>query len=303
MSTISLLLPTRGRKDLVARLFESLYETTSDLSRVEVVMCVDDDDVDSLGMEFDRVFNVRKITGPRSTMGVYNTKCLEHSSGDIVILFNDDVVIRTRHWDRTIIDFDARHKDKIYLAYVNDLFKKEKVGSFPILSRKTCDALKTPFPTAYKGEHIDYHLFDIFQRLSMKGHDRIHYFEDVIFEHMHFSQGKASFDQTYLDRKKYADDEVFIAYSATRRLAADRLVAVIRGIPLPELPGSPRMSPAADTYAYMRNLYSSFIKDSTSLPFLWRWRLFLWFAWRFQAKQGRFLWVKKLVYAARKQRA
>lgn len=302
MSTISLLLPTRGRKALVARLFDSLRETTSDLSRVEIVLCVDEDDVESLGMEFDPVFNVRKIIGKRSTMGTYNTKCLEQSSGDIVILFNDDIVVRTRNWDRTIIDFDARHKDKIYLAYVNDLFKKEKVGSFPILSRKTCDVLQDPFPSPYKGEHIDYHLFDIFKRLSMRGYDRIHYFEGVIFEHMHFSQGKASFDQTYLDRTKYADDEVFIAYASNRRNAADRLSAVIQGIPLPEVSVSPKITPIVDTQECFRTLYMTFIKDR-SLPFLWRWKLFLWFSWRFHAKEGRFLWVKKLVYAARKQRA
>ena len=280
------------------RLFDSLLQTTSDLSRIEIVLCVDEDDFESLEMKFDPVFNVRKTVGKRSTMGTYNTKCLEQSSGDIVILFNDDVIVRTRHWDRTILDFDARHKDKIYLAYVNDLFKKEKVGSFPILSRKTCDTLKDPFPSPYKGEHIDYHLFDIFKRLSMRGYNRIHYFEGVIFEHMHFSQGKASFDQTYVDRTKYVDDEVFIAYASNRRNAADRLSAIIQGSPLPDVSESPRIISIDDTQEYFRTLYMTFIKDR-SLPFLWRWELLLWFFWRFHAKQGRFLWVKKLLYAAK----
>lgn len=300
LAKISLLLPTRGRKALLARLFDSLYQTTSDLSRIEVVLCVDDDDIETLEMGFDPVFHVKKVIGPRATMGAYNTKCLENASGDIVILFNDDIVVRTPQWDQAIVDYDAQHKDKIYLAYVNDLFKKKKVGSFPVLSRKACDVLSDPFPSPYKGEHIDYHLFDIFKRLSMKGYDRIHYFENVIFEHMHFSQGKASFDQTYLDRKMYEDDRVFIAYASSRRNSADRLVAAIQGNPLPERPESPRILPAGSDHEYIRTLYVSFIKDR-SLPFLWRWKLFLWFSWRLFAKQGKFLWVKKIVKSARKQ--
>lgn len=300
MSNISLLLPTRGRKALLERLFDSLYQTTSDLSRVEVVLCVDDDDTETLDMGFDPVFHVRKVVGPRTTMGAYNTKCLENASGNIVILFNDDIVVRTSGWDQAIIDFDARHEDKIYLAYVNDLFKKKKVGSFPVLSRKACDVLADPFPAPYKGEHIDYHLFDIFKRLSMKGYDRTHYFENVVFEHMHFSQGKASFDQTYLDRKMYEDDGVFVAYAPVRRNAADRLAAAIRGNSLPERTESPRLLPTGPDREYIRTLYSTFVRDRR-LPFWWRWKLFLWFSWRSFAKRGKFLWVKKIVKSARKQ--
>lgn len=300
MANISLLLPTRGRKALLARLFDSLYQTTSDLSRLEVVLCIDDDDTETLDMGFDPVFHVRKVVGPRATMGAYNTKSFENASGSIVILFNDDIVVRTPGWDQAIIDFDARHEDKIYLAYVNDLFKKKKVGSFPVLSRKACDVLADPFPAPYKGEHIDYHLFDIFKRLSMKGYDRTHYFENVVFEHMHFSQGKASFDQTYLDRKMYEDDGVFVAYTSVRRNAADRLAAAIRGNSLPERTEPPRLLPTGPDREYIRRLYSSFVRDR-SLPFWWRWKLFLWFSWRSFAKRGKFLWVKKIVKSARKQ--
>ena len=273
---------------------------TSDLSRIEIVLCVDDDDISTQEMSFDPVFHVKKMIGPRSTMGVYNTKCLENASGNIVILFNDDIVIRTLGWDQAIIDFDEHHEDKIYLAYVNDLFKKKKVGSFPVLSRKACDVLVDPFPSPYKGEHIDYHLFDIFQRLSMKGYDRIHYIENVIFEHMHFSQGKASIDQTYLDRKMYEDDGVFVAYASSRRNSADRLVAKIQGKSLPDRTESPRIVPAGADNDYLQTLYSSFINDR-SLPFVWRGKLFLWFSWRFFAKQGKFLWVKKILKSIRKQ--
>ncbi len=273
---------------------------TSDLSRIEIVLCIDDDDLESQSLSLSPALNVRKIIGPRSTMGTYNTKCLSASTGDIVILFNDDIVVRTPNWDKIIASFDEGHKDKIYLAYVNDLFKKEKVGSFPILSRKVCEILTDPFPADYKGEHIDYHLFDIFKRLESAGYPRIHYFEDVVFEHMHFSQGKAHVDQTYLDRKMYADDQVFIAYSSFRRKSAERLKDAIEGKSLSMRPEKPAVVDVTDGRKYLKDLYVAFLKDG-SLSVRWRSKLFLWFLWRFLAKNGKLLWVKKLYQTARRQ--
>lgn len=260
---------------------------------------MDDDDLESQSLVFEHPILVKKIVGPRTTMGVYNSKCLECSEGKIVILINDDIVFRTPGWDRILIDYDEHHPDKIYLGYINDLFKKEALGSFPMLSRKTCDILITPYPESYKGEHIDYHLFDIFKRLQKKGFDRFHYFEDVVFEHMHFSQGKASIDQTYLDRKKYEDDDVFLSLTPLRKNAVDRLIASVQKTPLP----IPIETPAvlrSDSYpSYFLRLFHFILKNS-DLPYSWRVRLFLWFSWRYFARNGRLLWLKRWVSLAKR---
>jgi glycosyltransferase involved in cell wall biosynthesis len=296
---ISLLLPTRGRKTLLSRLFQSLIDTTTDLSRIEVVLYMDDDDLDSQNATFEKRVPIKKIVGPRATMGLYNSKCLEASDGTIAILINDDIVIRTPGWDRTLIDYDEHHPDTIYLGYINDLFKKSSLGSFPVLSRKTVDILISPYPEPYKGEHIDYHLFDIFKRIKEKGIDRFQYFEDVVFEHMHFSQGKAAIDQTYLDRKKYEDDDVFLSLAPLRKNAAERLIASIRGFPIPGLIAMPAVMRTSSFPAYTWRLYQSVWSDS-GLPLSWRSRICLWFSWRYFARNGRFLWLKKWVSAAKR---
>jgi hypothetical protein len=46
---ISLLVPTRGRPQLLQRLFDSLAETTSRLERIEIVLYIDDDDLPTHG--------------------------------------------------------------------------------------------------------------------------------------------------------------------------------------------------------------------------------------------------------------
>ena len=120
-------------------------------------------------------------------------------------------------------------QDQVYLAYPNDLFKGRRLSSFPILSRRTCELLADPFPRAYVGAFIDQHLLDVFKRLEWRGHPRIVYLEDVIFEHMHFRTGKGDFDQIYGNRGRFADDETFLRLRGERSAAAARMHAVIEG--------------------------------------------------------------------------
>jgi hypothetical protein len=162
-------------------------------------------------------------------MGEYNSACLEAARGDIVILGNDDVVIQTRGWDRKLRELHAAMQDQVYLAYPNDLFKGRRLSSFPILSRRTCELLADPFPRAYVGAFIDQHLLDVFKRLEWRGHPRIVYLEDVIFEHMHFRTGKGDFDQIYGNRGRFADDETFLRLRLKRSAAAARMQAAIEG--------------------------------------------------------------------------
>jgi hypothetical protein len=47
MIEFSFLLPTRGRPEQVRRFAQSVIETAADPSRIEVILCVDEDDPDS----------------------------------------------------------------------------------------------------------------------------------------------------------------------------------------------------------------------------------------------------------------
>jgi hypothetical protein len=98
----------------------------------------------------------------------------------------------------------------------------------------------------------------------------------------------------------YADDQVFIAYSSFRRRSAERLKEAIEGKSLSMPLEKPTVVDVVDGRKYLRDLYDAFLKDG-SLPFRWRSKLFLWFLWRFLAKNGKLLWVKKLYQTARRQ--
>jgi hypothetical protein len=232
---------------------------------------------------------ITRIIGPRLSMGGYNSACLARARGDIIILANDDMVLRTQGWDDRIADMDAQYPDKIYLAYANDLFKKGDLCTFPILSRRTCELLVEPYPAPYRGAFIDVHLFDIFKRLQHAGFDRTRYLEDVVFEHLHYRTGKAAYDKTYQRRGRFADDPTFSAMAAARSTGAHRLLNALRGEQLPEFKRTecheyePPGIPSAVKYFSRQLLFDK------ELPLRWRGYLWYWFIGRYLAGHG-FLW-------------
>lgn len=249
-------------------------------------MYVDDDDTGSHHLDSENV-RVVTIIGPKLSMGGYNSACLAQARGDIIILVNDDMVMRTQRWDEKIIALDASIPDKIYLAYGNDLFKKGNLCTFPILSRRTCELLVEPYPTEYQGAFIDYHLFDIFKRLQHAGFDRIHYLDDVVFEHLHYRTGKAPFDETYGKRGRFADDQAFLSLIESRRQSASYLLRVLHGDSQPEY--APALSTRQLSPRSLFSAIASFSKDllmDRGLPLKWRTYLWVWFIGRYMARQG-----------------
>jgi len=271
---ISLLLPTRGRAELLRRFLESVLARSERPDLVEVVVYADADDPSSHGFQVEGL-EVRTIVGPRASMGDYNTACFERSRGDIVVLANDDVVIQTRGWDRKLREMHAAMQDRVYLAYPNDLFKGRGLSAFPILSRAACQMLGEPFPRAYRGAFIDYHLLDIFKRLERRGHPRLIYLEDVVFEHMHYRTGKGDFDEIYGKRDRFGDDDTFLRMRDERNAAAARLLAAIEGeeAPRPTVAAAPTPPELLQVSLLDREL-----------PASWRLRLFLWFVARSLAR-------------------
>ncbi len=267
---ISLLIPSRGRAELLRRFLESVLARSERPDLIEVIIYADEDDPQSHGLKVEGL-EVHTLIGPRATMGHYNMACFEKSCGEIVALGNDDVVIQTRGWDRVLREMHAAMQDGIYMAYPNDLFKGRGLSAFPILSRKACEMLGEAFPRAYRGAFIDYHLLDIFKRLERRGHARLIYLEEVVFEHMHYRTGKGDFDEVYGGRGRFHDDETFLRLRGERSAAALKLLALIEG----HSPARLAAPPAA--YGPTEGKLLPVTLLDRELPISWRLRLFLWF--------------------------
>lgn len=284
---ISLLLPTRGRRKLVLRFLDSVLHTAIHPEQIEVIICADDDDIDSHNIDFAGLA-LKQIVVPRQNMGAYNDICLEQASGNISIAVNDDMIIRTQGWDDKIRLMDEKYPDGIYLAYGNDLFKGRKLCTFPIMSRRMTDLMFAAYPRVYRGAFIDVHLMDIFKRLSHKGFERLVYLEDVIFEHVHYRVDASLLDSTYTERPRFGDDPVFIGLIEQRAAEAQRLAAVIAA---PKVELSYQEPPLYQSVPI--GLFSApwiilrrFGMDK-DLPFAWRLRLLVWMTARFYYSAAR----------------
>ncbi len=266
-------------------MFDSLAAHTSRPEDLEVVLYLDDDDPMSHGLNHGD-FSVVKIIGPRASMGTYNTACLRRASGDIVILMNDDVVVRTPGWDRAVIELAENVPDGIFLAYANDLHMGERMCTFPISSKKACEVMARPYPAEYQSGFIDWHLFDVFKRLKRMGDDRIFYLEQVVFEHRHYMAGKVEMDATYRVNEYYTDDWTFVALHHLRQMTAERLQAFIAGRPLPQLPETHGFDsqPTAPWRALL--CYASVFLLDSALPVSERMRLWVWLTGRYLRSQG-----------------
>jgi hypothetical protein len=271
---ISLLLPTRGRRKLAERFLDSVAAESAHPELIEVIACVDEDDIDSRGIASNELA-VKIIVAPRQSMGGYNSICLAHATGEITIAVNDDIIVRTRGWDEKVRELDARYPDGVYLGYGNDLFKGSKLCTFPILSFEACRVLCEPYPRIYKGALIDVHLMDIFRRLEKRGYARIAYVEDLVFEHLHYRKIAGAFDATYGERLRFGDDLTFIALVDARKLEADRLSARISGR-TSALPCSiPSIVQLTTPIGIVLLCIRKFLLDS-DLPFGWRTYLCAW---------------------------
>jgi hypothetical protein len=153
-----------------------------------VVLVTDDDDPESRRVDHPELA-VRCVTGPAGrTMGALNTAGYEASRGEYMMLLNDDVVIRTRGWDTTILACFRRFPDPVALVHVNDTLIRDYLCTFPILSRVYCELIGGICPTAYQRYRIDDHIEDVFNLLAVLGHRRTVYLPDVIFEHLNAVQ-------------------------------------------------------------------------------------------------------------------
>jgi glycosyltransferase involved in cell wall biosynthesis/Flp pilus assembly protein TadD len=267
----SFLIPTRNNLPGLKKLFDSIVATTSNPRALEIVLAMDEDDQASQSISDSRL-QLRKIVVPKGlTMGKLNNACYQASSGRYLMLMNDDVVLRTPGWDRQVFSVFAGFRDEIALVHVNDLLFRERLCTFPILSRRACEAIGV-CPTAYKRYRIDDHIYDTYNLLAHLGYRRIVYLPEVIFEHEnHESEAAPAGNHQFAseDKKVYVPKAGIIEQDAKycddhfsdRKAAALKLAGLIeadahrRAVECLEREGAARLASVADSHSYRRPAY------------------------------------------------
>ena len=218
MFQFSFLLPTRGRVDSLVRFLASVRDTARAPEAIEVVLVVDEDDPGSHAVTFEGLAVKTVIVPPGASMGELNRAAFAASSGRYIMLINDDVVVRTRYWDRDVANAFASLRDDVGLIHTNDLLFREKLCTFPMLSRVACQRIGV-CPPEYRRYRIDDHITDTYNILGHLGHPRILYLGDVVFEHLNHQEqadGEAAEVFESDDHKVYQPNQEILSVDAHR---------------------------------------------------------------------------------------
>jgi hypothetical protein len=196
----SLIVPTRKRTDKLHSLLESLRRNTRDLQKVEVILVVDADDQDSVAFRFPPLALKHVVVDPGLTMGALNRAGAGAAAGQCLMLLNDDVLVRTKGWDRQVFSACRRFGDGVFLVHVNDMLFGEGMCTFPIVSRTFCELAGGICPRDYQRYRIDDHIENIFHLLGALDEQRIVYLPDVVFEHSKYLETDSGQRAYFLDK-------------------------------------------------------------------------------------------------------
>jgi hypothetical protein len=118
---IAILLPTRGRTEMLATSLTSLIDNASDTASFEIMLGFDDDDV--IGREHftneiqplldEKDIAYTAIEFPRlgyARLNQYVNHLANHSSADWLVFWNDDAIMKTQGWDDVISSHTGEFK-------------------------------------------------------------------------------------------------------------------------------------------------------------------------------------------------
>jgi hypothetical protein len=225
---ISLIVPTRGRPEGMLAFLESVHANASAPQNIEAVMVVDEDDPKSQAITFKGLRLVKVMVPPGLTMGALITAGYRASSGEYIMLTNDDIIVKSKAWDDRALAALRSFPDGIALIHVNDTMQGDNLCIFPFVSRKFCEFGGGICPEEYIRYRIDDHIHHVFDFLASHGHERVVYLPDVEFEHLNVVVG-ASGKREYVANSKIQalDTALFYELAPSRKELALRLGAWI----------------------------------------------------------------------------
>ena len=201
---ISIICPTRKRTKDVTRLLHSLYTTAHDLSNIEIIFVIDDDDVESdkyLSKVVQKAsLNVKKVVVERNKFIFSDlaNQALPYCDGELFLAIGDDGVFKTQNWDLEVQKAFLEVEDRILLLHFNDLSSHcHDLAGHLVLHKNWTETVGYFSPPWFNGDWGDWWLTHI-----SDGIGRRKYRKDLIIEHLNIQFGKAYPDETYYEHKQ-----------------------------------------------------------------------------------------------------
>ena len=152
----------------------------------DLMFAIDEDDADSYPRIDGVLYEVNPRMGMNGTLNYVATKYADKYK--YIAFMGDDHRVRTFGWDLVM----AERIGSLGVAYGNDLIQGQALPTSVMMSSKIIKAIGYMAPPKQKHMYLDNFWLDLGTRLNA-----IHYLEDVIIEHLHFSVGKSDMDSSY----------------------------------------------------------------------------------------------------------
>lgn len=181
MKNISVLLPTRGRKQQLLTSVRSLFDRVSSIEHIEILFAVDNDDQEGLEyfikevapyIESLKIHNQILVcpSWGYEKLHFYLNELAAHAQGQWLFFWNDDAVMQTDQWDLEIAKYNGQFKLLSVITH-----NEHPYSIFPIVPRQWYEVL------GYLSQHslndawlsqVAY-MLDIFERIPVYAdHDR-----------------------------------------------------------------------------------------------------------------------------------
>lgn len=196
----SIIHPSRNRIQRAKKAIATVINNFNfDNDKLEYIVSIDDDDkYQKEYLEFCTENNLLlTVNNNRSMVDATNIGA-KLCTGDIIILVSDDFDLP--------LNWNIKLKNKIteinsmYAILVNDGISNGDILSIPILSKQLYDKLGYIYHPEFFSLFADNALLDVCKKLNCLIEAR-----DILFQHNHYINGKAIFDETYQkENSKYA---------------------------------------------------------------------------------------------------
>jgi glycosyltransferase involved in cell wall biosynthesis len=172
--TISVILATRGRLKYLIEALDSLIDKCSDLEKIEILIKVDDDDLETIeGLKSYKNFDLIKVIisdrkkGYASLNEFYN-ELYEKSVGDFIFCMNDDATVETYNWDKLI----EPYLGQFVCLHHNPAYPHEYTWTFPIVSKKILDVIGCVSKSVFYDGYLLFMLenLELFRQIDLSIH-------------------------------------------------------------------------------------------------------------------------------------
>jgi hypothetical protein len=206
--TFSLLCPSRARPERFQAMLSSAIGMAEVPSDVVIDLHVDADDPTLEAYREIAISNVRLMISEvkRPVPQIFNAAA-SRAEGNILMLCADDLIFRTRGWDRKVLEAFAKYPDGLALFYTNDGRDRDKAEHW-FVSRRWVEIVGF---FSWAGDcgglgPFEHFCADTVGELVAHKVGRKFFLRDVVTEHMHAKYGKAENDATYREKRERGGD-------------------------------------------------------------------------------------------------